>query len=255
MPRVLLNAFVCTTLALSACAKDDLPTEVASALPPQDSVELPAFFDGNSGAVTATPNLAAAKTSVGLVTLAINLALIIPKATFWATVTSGASKDGDGWRWVRTFPLLGWESDLYGTFANGTIDLSMKMTGLNANNNTVVDFEWFTGSHQAGSGNWTFFDHNKPTEGDVLTIDWQRASDTDKTLTFTNVDSTSNGFNDSIVYNLDGTTASMTINDTDVGTFSVEWDTVEGSGKLTRVTSEELCWDTLANGQVDIACP
>jgi len=242
-------------MAVSACAKDDLPSEVANALPPQDSVEFPAFFDGSSGAVTATPNLNLAKGAVGLVTLAINAALIIPKATFWATVTSGASQDGDGWRWIRTFPLLGWESDLYGTFADGTIDLSMKMTGLNANNNTVVDFEWFTGTHQLGSGNWTFFDHNNPSEGDVLTIDWQRTSDTDKTLTFTNVNSTSNGFNDSIVYALDGTTASMTINDTDEGTSSVQWDTADGSGKLTTKTSEQLCWDTLDNGQANIDCP
>jgi hypothetical protein len=93
----------------------------------------------------------------------------------------------------------------------------------------------------------------------VLNIDWARKSASNKSVSFTNVTQGQPGSGDKLGYALAGNVASMTIHDArnDQGLavdFTVSWDTVEGEGKIVR-GAESLCWDTLAKGQVDIACP
>ena len=261
------------TLALTAVGcGDEAPT-----LPPADSMQMLAFGKGNpSGALSSgdqaagtTANIDQAVLAVGFVVVAVDLALLVPRAVFATVITEKPTQSGDKWIWKHTYPLLGWEAELHGK-AEDKLELEMHITGLRAGDNDWVnDYVWYTGGHAATSGEWAIYNPGtKDVPGPtvpVVTIDWSRASDTDRSITFNNVtpDSPKNG--DTLAFTLNGPIASMTLHDamsmngqTEDGPtqdFSVAWSVADGSGKLTRVSGETLCWDTLANGQVDIACP
>jgi hypothetical protein len=94
----------------------------------------------------------------------------------------------------------------------------------------------------------------------VVNIHWSRRSATDKDVTFTNVTSGRPESGDVLAYTLRGHLATMTIDDARDASgqpahFDVVWSTTTGEGKMTLKTGVAYCWDTLANGQVDIACP
>jgi hypothetical protein len=154
--------------------------------------------------------------------------------------------------------LLGYEGELRGSRPAETLSLAMQVSGLRAGTDQIQDFVWFSGEHQAKQGAWELFHPDKT--GPVLQIDWARTSATDKDLTFTNVEAGVDGNGDELAYSLKGVIASMSIHDEKDGAgtpadFDVVWNLDTGAGKMTRVTGAEACWDTLANGQVDIPCP
>ncbi len=258
LTRPMLATFCAITLVtqLLGCGS---PPE----LPPKDTMDLPDFQNaGTGGALLAvdqtTSNVEQAAVAVGLVSVAVFLALLPARTFFWGVVSSKASRDGDEWVWENTFPLLGYEGELRGSMPADTLSLEMLVTGTRAGTNQLQDFTWFTGEHQAKQGAWELFAPEK--SGPVLRIDWARAAPTDKELTFTNVEAGVDGNGDELAYALKGDLASMSIHDEmDAGglpaDFDVVWNLATGAGKLTRVSGEQLCWDTLANGQVDIACP
>ncbi|MCB9654067.1 MAG: hypothetical protein H6729_08070 [Deltaproteobacteria bacterium] len=229
-------------------------------LPPEDTMVLPEFqsnTNGLSGSAANTTNVSLAAVSVGTVTVALHAVLALPRAFLAGVLTAKADRDGDDWVWAKTFPLAGVEGELRGNLDGGTLNLEMYVDGLR-NQEQLNHFLWFTGAHQQGSGNWTLY-APEVDSGPVLTIDWTRASDTDKTLTFTNVTADVDEQGDVIEYELKGSAASFLIHDAknSQGTskeFEVNWDVVDGSGRL-RFEDETLCWDTVENGQVDIACP
>jgi len=136
--------------------------------------------------------------------------------------------------------------------------LEMHVTGTRAGTNQLQDFVWYTGLHRAKEGTWELYHPDK--SGPVLQIDWSRQSATDKDLVFANVEAGVPAQGDTLAYSLESPIASMAIHDAqnDQGVpadFSVTWSFDSGAGKMHRVSGEDACWDTLANGQVDLPCP
>jgi hypothetical protein len=259
-------------LAVAGCGK------TAPVLPPNDSMDFLEFKKGNADALTSADQTASnanvdlAVASVGFVVIAVNLYLALPRTVFWGLALDKPSQDGDAWVWNHTFPLMGFEAEMRATEGNN-LEIKTTCTGLKAELQWIQDFVYFTGSHAADSGVWRLFDPGTqaapgPSEP-VVTIEWQRASATDKSVLFTNTTPGSAKNGDTLAFALDGTIATMSLHDAvsmtgPVGNqvedgpaknFIVAWNVGNGSGKLTRVTTDVLCWDTLAAGQVDIACP
>lgn len=238
-------------------------------LPPADTMEFDLFkqdpaANGLTSADQSTTNVAIAGAAVWLVSTTVWLALVVPRATFAGTIATKATQDGDEWVWTKTFALIGWESELRARTEGGSVLTEMYLTDLRAGRTGVEDFLWYTGEHQPGSGQWLFYDP-AVTSGAVLQIDWARNAADDKDLVFTNInpDAATTKQGDSLSYGLHSTTASMAIHDEREGNddsggpidFAVEWDTVTGAGKYTDKDANEHCWDSLENGQVDVACP
>jgi hypothetical protein len=257
--------FVVTT-ALAACPRPEDDDEPA--LPPSDTMT---FFELKEGARSTetsgqaltvaaagdTSNVKLAVTAVGLVTAGVNLALLWPRTFIAGVVSTRPTQDGDAWVWKRTFPLFGWDATLRATTASGRLNTEMRVTGLKPDNSGYQNFLWYTGDHGAKDGKWTVF--AKEQTGPVLTIDWARQAADDKQLTFTNVTTGMDGSGDRLAYSIKGKLATMAIHDAKDASGApadsmVVWHIENGSGKITAPTAM-LCWDTLANGQVNIPCP
>lgn len=262
--RFWATALVGCFFSFNTSCSDDPP-----ALPAADTMEFISFEKGNPSAlleqVGTTANIEQAVLTVGFVSLAVNLYLAVPRLIFAGVISEKPNQDGDSWIWSHTFALLGIKAELHGK-GGERIQTSMHVTGLRNDTSYLDDFVWYTGDHGKTAGTWEMYDPGTaqtpgPTDP-VLRIDWTRHSVNDKSLVFTNVRPTDLKDGDSLTYQLDGSIASMVIHDERSGAnddgaaedFSVVWHLENGSGKMTRVTNE-LCWDTLANGQVDISCP
>jgi hypothetical protein len=237
-------------------------------LPPADTMEFELFKqDPAAGGLTSadqTTNVGVASAAVWLVSTTVWAALVVPRATFAGTIATKADRDGDDWVWTKTFPLIAWESELRARTDGDSVVAEMYISDLRAGRTGVEDFLWYEGEHQPGSGQWLFYDPDV-SGGAVLQIDWQRDAIDDKDLIFTNTNPDAEGTKkgDALAYGLHETTASMAVHDEHEGNddsggsvdFSVEWDVATGAGKYTDRDGVEHCWDTLANGQVDISCP
>ena len=203
-----------------------------------------------------TGNVKLAVAAVGLVTAGVNLALLWPR-TFIAGVIEHPAHAGRrrlGLEAHLPAPRLGRQpARLAGLGPPGHRDA---VTGLKPDNSSYQSFVWYTGDHGAKEGKWSVFAQGQT--GPVLTIDWAAADD-DKQLTFTNVTTGQDGSGDRLGYSIKGKIATMAIHDAknDAGQpadSSVVWSVENGSGKLTAPAAT-LCWDTLANGQVNLPCP
>ena len=251
-------AAVAVTLGVTLGACGDAPE-----LPPADSMELPTFFEGTNNGLTLsseqTTHIALAKFAVGAITLAVNVVLLGPRLIFAGTLGATPKRESGQWVWRKTFPVLGYETALHGSL-DDALELEMRVTGTRDNTSRLQDFVWFDGTHQRTEGVWRMYDPAVETYGEsLLRIDWERQSATDKRLVFTNVTTDRDGSGDALTYRLDGTAASMTILDAKnkdgvPADFSAEWSTEDGSGRMTA-NGETYCWDTVANGQVNVDCP
>jgi hypothetical protein len=260
-------ALLLATTALAACPRKE-DDDDAPALPAADTMT---FFELQEGAKSTetsgqaltlaapgdTGNVKLAVAAVGLVTTGVNLALLWPRTFIAGVVSSRPTQDGDAWVWNHTFPLLGWNATLRGSIATGRLATEMRVTGLKPDNSSYQNFVWYTGDHGSKEGKWTVFAQGQT--GAVLTIDWARQAADDKQLTFTNVTTGQDGSGDRLGYSIKGKVATMAIHDAkdangQVADSSVVWSVENGSGKLTAPAAT-LCWDTLANGQVNIPCP
>lgn len=261
-------AFVLLTTVFAACPRredDDEPP----ALPAADTMTFFELKEGMKSTETSgqaltlqqaagdTSNVKLAIAAVGLVTAGVNLALLWPRTFIAGVISTKPTHDGDAWVWKRTFPLLGWDANLRGSVDSGRLATEMRVTGLRADNNNHQNFLWYTGDHGTKDGKWTVFAFGQP--GAVLTIDWARQAADDKQLTFTNVTTGQDGSGDRLGYTIKGKVASMAIHDArnaqgQPADSSVVWHVENGSGKITAPAAT-LCWDTLANGQINIPCP
>lgn len=237
----------------------------APALPPEDSMalDLPSFLSNDtSGALTArsvtATHVAVAAASVVGVTVAVNLALVVPRAAFAGTVVVQPEENNGLWTWNKLFPLLGLETTLEAEAQDGdAVEVRMYVDGTGANTQQFDHFLWFDGTHRPTAGTWRFYDNS--TQAPVVKVAWALSSATDRTLSFSNVTNGLPASGDSIVYALAGTDASMEIHDArdnngDSVDFAVHWDTETGAGSLSR-NAESLCWDTAMNQHADIPCP
>lgn len=250
---------LCAGVVLIDCGQTN---EEAPKLPPAESMRVPAFFDADDNALTrqggSQSHLNTAKLAVGLVTFGIGVALAIPTAVFVGTLTVEPQREDDGWVWKKSFPLLGFETALHGSMEDA-LQLRMNMSGTRQATSHIQDFMWFEGSHQLGSGRWTFY-APEVEKGAVLTIDWAIAGETERELVFRNVTTGQDRSGDTLTYRLDGTTASMTIHtvknaEGNPEDFVVTWNTEDGSGSMAR-NDRSYCWDTFANDQVNLeSCP
>ena len=260
-------ALLLVAAVLPACPRKE-DDDDAPALPPADTMT---FFELKEGARSSemtgqaltlaapgdTSNVKLAVTAVGLVTAGVHLALLWPRTFIAGVVSTRPTQDGDAWVWKRTFPLLGWDATLRGSVASGRLATEMRVTGLKPDNSSYQSFLWYTGDHGTRDGKWTVFAQGQT--GPVLTIDWARQAADDKQLTFTNVTTAQDGSGDRLGYSIKGKIASMAIHDAKDASgqpadSSVVWHVENGAGKITAPTAT-LCWDTLANGQVNIPCP
>jgi hypothetical protein len=260
-------AILLLTTALSACPRRE-DDEDAPALPAADTMT---FFELKEGAKSAetsgqaltlaapgdTSNVKLAIAALGVVTTGVNLALLWPRTFIAGVISTQPTRDGDAWVWKRTFPLLGWDANLRGSVASGRLATEMRVTGLKPDNSSFQSFLWYTGDHGTKDGKWTVFAQGQT--GAVLSIDWARQAADDKQLTFTNVTTGQDGSGDRLGYSIKGKIATMAIHDArdangQPADSSVVWSIENGSGKLTAPAAT-LCWDTLANGQVNLPCP
>jgi hypothetical protein len=248
---------------LPACGTDATEELEAPSLPPEDSMVLPKMPDPDSpGALVMGTeldrNVRFARTTVGLVTFTLRAGLLTPQIFFADALRGTPHRDGDDWVWNKSYPLLGYDSELRGNLSDGVLTVAMIVNGTLPRTEHVEDFVWFSGEHEAGSGTWHLF---KP-EGDVqIDIDWERNSATDKTVTFTNVTPSVDATGDSVTYDLDGTAATFTIHDAKdsteaVAEFTVTWDTATGEGRFDHTTGTTCCWDDIDADLVNVEpCP
>ena len=226
-------------------------------LPPEDTLIVPDFFDESDTLVQAdtTDNIQLARAAVGFVTTGVALATLLPRAVLAAALQSSPVQEGDEWVWTRNFPLFATEASFYASdVAASGIAMRMEIT-----NQDVTDFVAYSGTHTFTQGFWEFFETEAPGVP-VLRIDWTRNAADDKSLVFRNVKPDVDENGDEIDYTLSGTTATMSLvnavnGDRQREELSVQWDTETGAGRMTRTGEEDLCWDTLTNGQEDIVCP
>lgn len=263
--RSLTRSLISTALAATVAAACGGPPD----LPPADTMEFSLFkqdpsASGLTSSYQATTNVGIASGAVWLVSTTVWLALVVPRATFAGTIATRATHDGDEWVWTKTFPLIAWEAELRAHTDGEAVVAEMYITDLLPGRTGVEDFLWYSGEHQQGSGQWLFYDP-EVDGGAVLQIDWTRSAADDKDLVFsnTNPNAAATKEGDLLSFGLHGTTASMAVHDAHAASddsggaidFAVEWDTVTGNGKYTDNDGNEHCWDTLSNGQADIACP
>lgn len=230
-------------------------------LPDADSMELPSFFDEGEGqAIDSRVNYPTAAASVGLVTVGVALATLVPRAVFAAVIEEEGVREDNEKVWRREFPLLAFDAELHARLSGGAVETDMVITGTGRNNDYLDGFVWYSGRHFEEEGTWTFHDFAEPTLGEEqIEIAWAKRADDDKELTFTNIMAERPEEGDQIAYRLDGTAASMTLTDAEdaegnEATFSVAWDTETGAGVLTRVTGETACWDSTERDLCDVEC-
>ena len=246
--------FVLLGLTAACSAAPDLPTA--------DTMSFSAFSRGpqpNNTGGGATMNADGATAAVGLVSVAVQAVLLTPRLIWLATVSETPSHANGTWTWKKTMPFIGLETVLTATTEGDTVKTEMHVTGLRGDEQ-LENFLWYSGSHSAGSGNWTFF---SPEHGgsQALTVEWTRDDETHKRLVFTNVLEGNDGHNDTVTYSHQGDLMSMDVHDQhnsdgNSAEFSVVWNAASGAGRIDRVNGESACWDTIANGQFDMdTCP
>lgn len=198
--------------------------------------------------------------AVTWVNLNVIARLAIPVAAFSACIEQTPVFVGDDtWRWTASggAGANAWTAELEGTAVGGTeVAWAMYISG------TAQGFDrllWFAGTSDvaAQSGYWLYYDPASPdTPREIVRCDWSLpvATGTDRTVTFENVDTTSNDVGDRLEYELAGTAASVTFVDTQDGTTSIEWDTSTGAGTTTPANGTPCCWGPRPTFD-DVACP
>lgn len=211
-------------------------------LPPEDtmSVDLSDFDRAALVDPSRVDHWGAAALSVGVINLMVGVGLAPPIAVLKAAQAQDPVRDGDGWKWTfrhgaATATLRGREE------ASGT-SWEMRIDGI-VGLERFDDFVWYTGTHEAGRGQWIFHDQ----KGSELRLDWTRDDARHRTLSFEFTAGEHKG--ETLAYAIDGDDASVDWSFKDANKGRVAWSraTKAGSIKASKYEgheNEQACWDS-----------
>jgi hypothetical protein len=173
--------------------------------------------------------------------------VFIPAVAMGLALTQDPSYQGDRWVWSVTVgqttgdlelsggPLAGWDVEFF---------VSNPVEG-------ISNFLWIEGHSNPDltEGYWLGHDVNLPAgEDEVLEIAWRYTSETDRSLAYSNVKTSSPDLGDVITYTVLGTTATVVYDDASDEDLiaNITWDTTTGVGSIQVPYyngGEKACWD------------
>ncbi len=168
----------------------------------------------------------------------------LPKVAFYLALTQDPTYEGDlTWRWQ-----LGADTNniaLTAHIAGDSVDWEMRVT-----NSELENFLWYNGrcDFNATGGWWIFYDsHLPPDSNAVLWTAWEKnTGDSTASLVLVNINALSEGYGDTLGYNLEGTSASVWFNDAGgsrPGRWYINWDIEEYWGSIQYPEGTMGCWD------------
>lgn len=249
LTRATLSSLAAATFAMSACAQEEPPelpqvSSMSANLEAPNSAPAPAK-NADPAVLGDYQNFANAYVRVRIVQTAAVAAVVLPAAVMGIALTQEPTKEGDTWHWSVT--ALGSTADL---FVNvGLVDgwdVEMYIT-----NNEVTDFLWIEGDFAVdlSSGTWLSHSAELPAaSNEVLEIGWTHISETENSLTYTNVNSDHEGFEDVMSFSIGGTTATLVFDDASEPdqVANITWDLVSKAGSIEVPlfnNGEVACWD------------
>ena len=248
---------------MAACGGDSVgPEGDPPVLPDAESMvfDIETFPTGTPAAVAGPARTshnthhAVAAVTVGITNLVVAAHLIVPVATWRAARRQIPTLEEGRWHWRFEANALAatYSGDLAGFVEDGDAVFEMRISssvgGLN-------NFLWYTGRAPIGgtTGEWLFYDPQDPPTA-VGRVDWSHPGTAVWTLTFTALTGPNAG--DTLTYDVDGTSRTMTYFDASASvTSEIQWDAIARDGYIEAPNyngGARACWDgTLTN----IACP
>ena len=246
----LCAVFLASTIAGCAQQEQEEPPD----LPPVGSLqaEVKTMQSAPVAAKNANPegdgeytNFANAWVRVAYLRVGAAVVLALPVASMALTLSQDPEFDGDSWNWSLTVLNTTADLELSGDLVNGW-DVAFYVT-----NPEVTRFLWIEGhaNPTLTEGTWTGHSVDLPAGDDaVLDINWSYTSETERSVSVSNVNSESPDFGDLLTYTLSGTSATILFDDASapnqVATISV--DTLLNAGSIQVPLyndGAEACWD------------
>jgi hypothetical protein len=245
------------------CKSPTSPTIAKPTLPSEKSMTMPTFVSADSklaksGATHTQVAVTLARAVVVYWTVTANLALLVPRTLFVLTLSLGqptALSDNSGWQW-KVNNNQGDTARLTGQVKNDSVRWNMYVT-----NKTFKDFLWFSGASTitGNSGYWIF---NDSTNAAALKFTYNRMDLDTGSVKVEVVKSGDHAFGSSLQWSALGDTRSFIAFDNNTQangkapiTYIITWSFQTEAGSISvPKTSEHYCWDTKANGHIDIPC-
>jgi len=168
---------------------------------------------------------------------------VVPTLAFVAALTTPAVWiPPTTWQWNYTVEDAEVMLQAEVVAAREEVDWEMRISGTNL---ALDEFLWVSGTSafNAGDGHWILNDATAaPVENPGLRVEWQYSAMDDRQLNYINVLETSEAYGDSLIYTVDGTSASVHLHQVTEGVTDVEWDLETGSGQLTNTEGSTCCW-------------
>jgi len=242
-PKSMLAVLLIFTLLNLIIACDKNPTEAEKTPPVLPSVNtmqvnLSLFTTSSLAKENSISqwNFTTAVITVTIVNAWVVLGLAAPVFVFGSALQDQPELQSDGkfhWIYNTSFLSVPYTADLAGWLdvPNTQSVWEMYITFGSLNN-----FLWYDGrcNFTATSGDWIFYDETRPdTLNPKIRIDWINNSETDRSLTFTNVFAGNEYEGDILKYTVNGTALSVEFYDASVGTtVIIAWDAVTTAGYI-----------------------
>jgi len=249
---VSLAASAALLLGSVGCVQEEQPPE----LPPVGtmSTELSSVNSAPQAAKNADPalmgeysNFANAWVRVKVLQVYGTGIIAIPAVAMGLALTQDPTHQGNRWVWSITVGQTTGDLELSGDLLSGwDVDFFVSNPA-----QSISGFLWIEGHSNTDltEGYWVGHDVNLPPEADeVLEIDWRYDSDTDRSLAFSNVNTSSPDLGDVITFTVLGNTATLVYDDASDASLiaNIDWDTTTGVGSIEVPHyngGEKACWD------------
>ena len=259
LARLSLASVAAGTLIAGACVQEEEPpglpqvSSISANLESPNSAPAPAK-NADPAVIGDYQNFANAFVRVRIVQTVAVAAVVVPAAVMGIALSQEPTKEGDSWHWSVT--ALGATADLYVNV--GLVDgwdVEMFIT-----NDELTDFLWIEGDFAVdlSSGTWLSHSAELPAaSNEVLEIGWTHTSETEHTLTYTNVNSEHEGYEDVMSFSINGTSATLVFDDASEPsqTANISWDTASNAGSIEVPlfnNGDVACWD---DAFVNTECP
>ncbi len=238
---------------------DENPTETEKkeppTLPPATTMQIDLSGISNSGqslAKAATKNHFATAFLYGtVVNLWAVVGLSIPVGLFVQAASEDPVLESDGkfhWKFTSKGFILQYNTDL-----TGRIDVANKQSVWEmyvSSGERLKQFKYYDGrcALDLMSGYWTFYSATAADSGKaMIRLDWHVISETQRTLSFTNVLEGNDGKDDVLAYNVDGNNLSISFTDASKNeTAIIHWDAITIAGCIESPNYNSGvpgCWD------------
>ncbi len=173
--------------------------------------------------------------------------VFIPAVAMGLALSQEPTHQGDSWLWSVTVGQTTGDLELSGGLIAGW-DVSFFVSNPAEG---IADFLWIEGhsNPELTEGYWLGHDVNRPaSDNEVLEIAWSYTSETDRSLSYSNVNSSSPDLGDVITYSVQGTTATLVYDDASDPSLiaNITWDTTTGVGSIQVPYyngGEKACWN------------